>query len=132
VVTVIDCGGSCNLSTHTCCKDALGDNNSCVTHGTACPALHGSFACEGEVDCPSGQICCGYADEGSGDAGTECRPKGMCATESMSSTQGQAQVCKTTTECDNKMACTSQTCVGGANLFLCGLTSKPPYSCTAN
>jgi hypothetical protein len=132
--TVLDCGGSCNLSTHTCCKDPNGANNSCVAHGTACPQLFGSFSCEGVVDCPSGQVCCGFADETALKAGTECRS--TCPTMSASASQGQAQVCKGDAECaapkGNGMKCIPQMCVGGANLSLCGLTSSPPYSCTAN
>jgi hypothetical protein len=130
--TVLDCGGSCDLATHTCCKDAVGMNNVCVAHGAACPSsgIYGSFACEGVPDCPSGQVCCGFADEGAAKAGTQCQAS--CPTMSTSSTQGQAQVCKTDGECQNKMKCTSQTCVGNANLNLCGLTSQPPYSCKAN
>jgi hypothetical protein len=108
----------------------------CVKHGAACPTtgFYGSFACQGAVDCASGQVCCGFADEGAGKAGSECRS--TCPTMSTSATQGQAQTCKGDAECaapkGNGMKCVTQTCVGGSNLSLCGLTTQAPYSCKAN
>ena len=124
--SVIACGGSCDLSTHTCClaSDMTGH---CVTHGTACASLQASFACEGASDCPSGQVCCGVADQTKLEAGTVCMA--TCPTMSSSATQGQVQVCKGNAECQNKKSCIPQSCAGGANLDLCGLTPDPPYSC---
>jgi hypothetical protein len=124
--SVVDCGGSCDLSTHTCClaSDMTGH---CVPHGTACGSLQVSFTCEGASDCPSGQVCCGVADQTKLEAGTVCQA--TCPTMSSSATQGQVQVCKGNAECQNKKSCIPQSCAGGANLDLCGLTPDPPYSC---
>jgi hypothetical protein len=45
--------------------------------------------------------------------------------------QGQAQLCKGNAECQNGMMCIPQTCLAGANLDLCGLTSQSPFNCKA-
>jgi hypothetical protein len=131
--TVIACGsGTCNLKTSTCClgEDAQGNpSGSCVAHGTTCPALTAAFSCGGAVDCPSGQVCCGEANQLEATAQTVCASS--CPTMSSSSTQGQAQVCRGNAECGNKMNCIAQTCLGSANLSLCGLTSQKPFSCVA-
>jgi hypothetical protein len=130
--TVLDCGGPCNLQTNTCCL-AMNQNGTCVPHGTACGTSGGlpeaAFNCEGASDCPSGQVCCGVANETQLTAGTVC--KATCPTMSSSPSQGQVQVCKGNAECQNKMNCIAQTCVNGSNLNLCGLTSQAPYSCKA-
>jgi hypothetical protein len=130
--TVLDCGGSCNLTTNTCClaSDMTGH---CVTHGTACGTSGGlpeaEFDCLGASDCPSGQVCCGIADENQLEAKTVCMA--TCPTMSSSSTQGQVQLCKGNAECQNKMDCIAQTCLANSNFNLCGLTSQAPYSCKA-
>ena len=51
-----------------------------------------------------------------------------CPTQG-NSMQGQVQVCKGKAECQNKMDCIPQQCLGGANLDLCGLTSQAPFMC---
>jgi hypothetical protein len=61
-------------------------------------------------------------------ADTQCAT--TCPTQG-NSTQGQAQVCKGNAECQNKMECIPQTCLGNANLDLCGLTSQDPFDCVA-
>ncbi|HEX4446153.1 MAG TPA: hypothetical protein VH044_05440 [Polyangiaceae bacterium] len=131
--TVITCGsGTCNLKTNTCCvgQDAKGNTTgSCIAHGTTCPMLTVSFNCGGAVDCPSSQVCCGEADEVAVSAQTVCTDS--CPTMSSSSTKGQAQVCRGSAECGNQMDCIAQTCLGTANLSLCGLTNQKPFSCVA-
>jgi hypothetical protein len=101
----------------------------CVKHGTACAFLQAAFSCLGASDCPSGQICCGVADQNAGEAETVCMAS--CPTMSSSSTQGQVQVCKGNAECQNQKTCLSQTCLAGSNLNLCGLTTQAPFSCKA-
>ena len=129
--TVIACGsGTCNLKTSTCClgEDAKGNpTGTCMAHGGKCPFLTAAFNCGGAADCPSGQVCCGEADQTQGSAETVCAS--TCPTMSSSSTQGQAQVCRGNAECQNKLSCIPQTCLGTANLDLCGLTSAAPFSC---
>ncbi len=98
----------------------------CISHGAACPILTAAFSCYGESDCPSGKVCCGTATSAS--AGTACATS--CPTTG-NSMQGQAQICKGNAECQNKLQCIPQTCLEGANLDLCGLTSQAPFMCTA-
>jgi hypothetical protein len=130
--TVIACGTTCSLKTQTCCLD-LNMNGHCVAHGTSCGTSGGppeaAFNCEGASDCPSGQVCCGVADQTMLQAETVCMAK--CPTESSSSTQGQVQVCKGDKECQNGKPCIPQTCHSGSNLNLCGLTPQAPFSCSA-
>ena len=64
----------------------------------------------------------------SASAGTACATS--CPTQG-NAMQGQAQICKGDAECQNKMQCIPQTCLDGANLDLCGLTSQAPFMCTA-
>ncbi len=91
--------------------------------------FYAAFNCGGSVDCPSGQVCCGEADQLSGSAQTVCADS--CPTMSSSSKQGQAQVCRGNAECQNHMDCLPQQCLGTANLNLCGLTSQAPFDCVA-
>jgi hypothetical protein len=130
--TISPCGPTpmCDLQTQTCCVGVDAQNQptgKCVSHGTTCPLLTAAFNCGGASDCPKGQVCCGVATSGSAD--TQCAT--TCPTESSSSMQGQAQVCKGSAECQNKLQCIPQTCLGSANLDLCGLTSQKPFSCVA-
>ncbi len=132
--SVIVCGSnpSCNLATQTCCvgQDVnMNPTGKCVAHGANCPLLSAAFMCGGASDCPSGQVCCGVADQNMGSAKTQCAT--TCPTMSTSSTQGQAQICKGDSECENGMKCIPQVCLGEANLNLCGLTSQAPFMCTA-
>jgi hypothetical protein len=125
------CGSTanCDLRTQTCCVGVDAHNNvtgKCISHGAACPILTAAFSCYGESDCPSGKVCCGTATSAS--AGTACATS--CPTQG-NSMQGQAQICKGDAECQNKMQCIPQTCLDGANLDLCGLTSQAPFMCTA-
>lgn len=99
----------------------------CIAHGAQCPLLTAAFSCGGESDCPSGQVCCGMANQATESAKTVCAAS--CPTESSSSMQGQAQVCKGNYECQNGMDCIPQQCLGTANLNLCGLTMAAPFSC---
>jgi hypothetical protein len=119
----------CNLLNQTCCVgvDAKGNpTGTCVKHGASCPVLTAAFNCAGKSDCPTGQICCGTATTTS--AQTSCATS--CPTQGNSS-QGQAQLCKGNAECQNGMTCIPQTCLEGANLDLCGLTSQAPFNCKA-
>ncbi len=131
--TTVTCGsGTCNLSTHTCClsQDLQGDpTGTCIKHGTACTGIAAAFNCGGAVDCPANQVCCGEADNSGpiGSAKTVCAA--TCPTMSPSSEQGQAQVCRASAECQNGMPCIPQTCLGKANLNLCGLTTADPFDC---
>ncbi len=125
------CGSTanCDLRTQTCCVGEDAQNNitgKCISHGLTCPLLTAAFSCYGESDCPTGKVCCGTATSAS--AGTACATS--CPTQG-NSMQGQAQICKGNAECQNKMQCIPQTCLAGANLDLCGLTSQAPFMCTA-
>ena len=126
--TVIDCGGDCNLSTNTCCLSQT-MQGTCVARSQKCPQFNAAFSCGGAVDCPQGQVCCGVANQALGQAKTTCMAS--CPTVSPSMTQGQAQVCRGTAECQNGMDCIPQTCLSMANLSLCGLTAQKPFSCVA-
>jgi hypothetical protein len=125
------CGSNpaCNLQIETCCVglDAKGGTTgTCVMHGMSCPILTAAFNCAGVSDCPKGQVCCGTATSAS--AQTQCATS--CPTQG-NSAQGQVQLCKGNAECENGMPCIPQTCLEGSNLDLCGLTSQPPFKCTA-
>jgi hypothetical protein len=95
-----------------------------VNHGQQCPLLYAAFSCEGESDCPAGEVCCGQATTTS--ASTQCAK--TCPTQG-NSMQGTVQLCKGSAECQNKMNCIPQQCLGTANLDLCGLTSQAPFMC---
>jgi hypothetical protein len=129
--TIVECGGSCNLSTQTCCLgvDALGNpTGKCIQHGAKCPILTAAFTCGGAVDCPAGKVCCGQADSTAMTAGTSCTD--TCPTQSNAAqTQGSAQVCRGSAECQNRMECIAQVCRNQSKFNLCGLTSQDPFQC---
>jgi hypothetical protein len=101
----------------------------CIDRSASCPQFNASFKCGGAIDCPSGQVCCGVVNQALVQAETSCMAS--CPTTSSGMTQGQAQVCRSTVECQNQMDCIAQTCAGGANLNICGLTSQMPFNCKA-
>jgi hypothetical protein len=133
--SIVLCGSNpaCDLSMQTCCVgvDALGNpTGKCIAHGAKCPLLTAAFACGGAVDCPAGKVCCGAADSVAMTAGSSCTD--TCPTQSNASkTQGSAQVCRGSAECQNHMECIAQVCMGKANFNLCGLTSQDPFQCVA-
>ena len=90
-------------------------------HSVSCGTDVGTFHCGGVTDCASGEVCCGVYDLTALTAGTVCqRPSCMLA-----------QFCETNAECPNGVKCIAQSCMYGANVYLCGLKNGPPYNCVA-
>jgi hypothetical protein len=82
-----------------------------------------TYHCLGAIDClGKGNVCCGVYDLTAMTAGTSCQPP-PCM---------NPQFCLSDPECSGGQKCTSQSCQGVSPLYLCGLQSGPPYSCTAN
>jgi|HubBroStandDraft_1064217.scaffolds.fasta_scaffold30428_1 hypothetical protein len=146
------CGSvACNLTSNTCCV-ALNQTGSCIPQGQSCTSQEAQFKCLEASDCPSGQVCCGVANNSAGaaSAGSECQDiaaAGHCSPvpdAGAQSTLGSAQLCQTNAECVNHMDCTWQVCsidttIDGVpnvmlmpNLTMCGLQSAAPFNCTAH
>jgi hypothetical protein len=137
----VNCGTPCDLTADTCCVSSVGAAM-CVTGHSGCgtfgsPLGAAAFECIQETDCPSGQVCCGYAANGM--TGSKCQDVsgngGKCS-PAPSSTQGSVQFCQKSCECKDGSECVAQSCtvtsgVPNANLTMCGLQSQPPYNCTA-
>ena len=126
----------CNLKSDTCCVDALA-TASCKSGHAGCGAglVAAAFECVQDTDCPSGQVCCGYAQNNA--AGSKCQDvshNGNKCSPAPSSTQGSVQFCQKTCECKDGSECIPQSCnvMAGvpANLTMCGLQSQAPYNCT--
>jgi hypothetical protein len=122
---VRNCGDTpCDLHFKTCCLP--GDAGSldaayCVGGTqTACGANIVTYHCLGSADCPNGSnLCCGVYDLTAQTAGTQCQA-GPCQ---------NPQFCLGDPECAGQK-CTAQSCQGISPLYLCGLQSAAPYSCT--
>jgi hypothetical protein len=110
--------------------------------------MEAQFECLEASECPSGQVCCGVANntQGTASAGSQCEDisaSGHCdpvADAGAASTMGSAQLCQTDAECVNHMTCSWQVCtipttVAGVavtlkpNLTMCGLQSAAPFNC---
>ncbi len=132
---------NCNLNrSQTCCiKPAIPAVFTCVDSPTACPANTAHFSCQQATDCDTGSLCCGTANTGTAMAGATCQT--TCPTTN-SSSMGQAQFCKTDSECKDQTSsanqhCIAQACVLGtppltvtANFSLCGLQMGGAFNCT--
>ena len=118
------CGTPCDLRSKTCCLPADGGSDAayCLNgNSVSCGTDVGTFHCGGVTDCASGEVCCGVYDLAAQTAGTVCqRPN--CAL---------AQFCETNAECPSGVKCIAQSCMYGANVYLCGLKNGPPYNCVA-
>lgn len=130
------CGTTaCDLKTNECCLTPPPYVATCNPQGTTCPG-QAIFNCVDETDCPSGEVCCGVANETAGTAGTECQDiasnNNQCS-PAPSATMASAQVCQTTAECKNGMTCTWQDCTVGSgvvSLAMCGVQSGAVFNCT--
>lgn len=107
-------------------------------HSGCSAALTAAFECVEDSDCPTHQVCCGYADMTTSSAGSKCQDlgSGTKCSPVPSDTQGSVQFCQKTCECKDGTECLPQSCnIPGApipaSLTMCGLQNKPPYSCTA-
>jgi hypothetical protein len=128
----------CDLTKNTCCVNALGVGTCTSGHNGCGGALNAAFECTEVEDCPSGQVCCGYADSTTSMAGSKCQDvsgTGNKCTPVPTSTQGSVQFCQKTCECKDGSECIPQSCNVGAslpaNLTMCGLQSQQPYNCMA-
>jgi hypothetical protein len=129
---------TCDLTQNTCCVNGLGVG-SCMSGHNGCGAgLYAAFECIEATDCPSGQVCCGYADSTTSTAGSKCQDvsgNGNKCSPAPTTTQGSVQFCQKTCECKDGSECVPQSCNVGAslpaNLTMCGLQSEKPYNCTA-
>jgi hypothetical protein len=119
---VPNCGGPCDLLKNTCCLpgDGGADASYCLRNTTSasCGANVGTIHCGGVTDCPSGDVCCGTYNQSMMTADTVCQ-RPPCSL---------AQFCETNAECSNGQ-CISQSCSGGAHVYLCGLQSAAPFNC---
>ena len=125
----------CDLKTQTCCVDRF-LNGTCVPHGQSCPQATFGFSCLGAIDCASpGDVCCGVGSVAAMQANTACQtvaPGQACQPSMQTSTTGSAQLCVTAAECTMGQQCIYQGCTPiHADLWLCGLQSGSPGSCTA-
>ena len=127
----------CDLTKNTCCVNALGVGTCTSGHNGCGAALNAAFECTEVEDCPTGQVCCGYADSTTSTAGSKCQDvsgTGNKCTPTPTTTQGSVQLCQKTCECKDGSECVPQSCNVGAslpaNLTLCGLQSEKPYNCT--
>ncbi|HEX4446155.1 MAG TPA: hypothetical protein VH044_05450 [Polyangiaceae bacterium] len=137
----IVCGTDCDLTKNTCCVDGLGDAK-CVNGHSGCGSFGNiggaaQFQCVQISDCPSGQVCCGYADSSSNLAGSKCQDisaNGNKCAPAPTGTMGSVQFCQKTCECKDGSACVAQSCtvMGAPNamLTMCALQDKAPYNCT--
>ena len=123
---------------NTCCVNGLGVGTCTSGHNGCGAALSAAFECTEVEDCPSGQVCCGYADSTTSMAGSKCQnvsgTSNKC-TPAPTMTQGTVQLCQKTCECKDGSECVPQSCNVGAslpaNLTMCGLQSQQPYNCMA-
>lgn len=110
-----------------------------MSTGASCPN-DAVFKCVEKTDCPSGQVCCGVADQAAATAGSACQDVAATGNHctpvatSATSTQGSAQLCQTNAECITG-SCLWQDCTVGTlspSLTMCGLQSAAPFNCVAH
>ncbi len=128
----------CDLTTHTCCVGGLGTGTCVSGHSGCSAALTAAFECVEDSDCPTHQVCCGYADMTTSSAGSKCQDlgSGTKCSPVPSDTQGSVQFCQKTCECKDGTECLPQSCnIPGAPikaaLTMCGIQATAPYNCTA-
>jgi hypothetical protein len=137
----------CDLTSDTCCVNGLGIGT-CKSGHNGCGAGTGlaaqaAFQCVEDTDCPTNQVCCGYADTTTSTAGSKCQAVGAdnkCPSP-VANTPSAVQFCQKTCECKDGSECIPQACaIGGAssgippaNLTLCGLQAAGSSfgTCTA-
>jgi hypothetical protein len=142
------CGSTpCDLSSHVCCVNYLGDGT-CLASGSTCPTSgnlpQAQFECLQASDCTCGKVCCVIAQDtaGASSAGSSCQDisaTGACspvADAGSASKAGSAQLCQTNAECKNDLTCSWQACdvqtpYGPAkpNLTMCGGQTEAPFNC---
>jgi hypothetical protein len=131
-------GGPCDLKTHTCCITFTLAERCLAGANAKCASNEASVHCATACDCSNGQSCCGVIDTLVGSVESSCQSLsasvsgGNCQPYPETVSQASAQLCALSGECQNGQPCIHQTCVYGAQFYLCGLHSESPYNCAAN
>lgn len=114
----VTCAGApCAVPADMCCDASLvpmSSTQKCVPQTmSACGVLRRT--CDEAADCGGGQVCCIPPNANIQIAlNAQCEAKGSCKDPTYF-----PQLCKTSAECDNGMACVMQTCLG-AVVWTCG------------
>ncbi len=136
---VVMCGTPCPLTANICCISPFGQGT-CLATSKTCPAQQAVFKCVQQADCPTGQVCCGVANQTAQTAGAQCQDVSTTGNKctpvatGASPTQGSAQLCQTNAECKTG-TCIWQDCAVGTlkpSLTMCGLQSGAPFNCKAH
>lgn len=136
------CGTPCPLSSNQCCVSVLGAATCLAADAGPCPMAdalpQADFKCVEKSDCPSNQVCCGYADTTTSPAtaGSTCQAvsAGNCAPPA-SSSKASAQLCQLNSECKSGTSCIWQDCTVGTQtlqLTMCGIQTGAVFNCHAH